>query len=303
MNLLQLRYFQVVARREHISNAAQELYIAQPSLSRTIHRLEKEIGVPLFDRQGKSIRLNPFGQAFLEYVEQLFRLLEEGQQKVREMAGLEQGGISLVAASLIWLPALIQDFLAAYPSVQFQLSQRSLSDMVHQLETGGCDFCFSTTPVSKPSIQWRPLILEEILLVVPKGHRLAERGSVPLHEVAQEAVVMENVGNGLRDLIDDFCLQAGFTPRVVCEVNEPAALLQFVKAGLGVSFAPDLVEKQIHERGTVALHLTHPICQRTFGIAWHEEHYLSLAASTFRQFVIEYFAKLKERQKTGKNSA
>ena len=107
MDLLQLRYFLVVARREHISKAAEELYIAQPSLSRTIRRLEKEIGVPLFDRRGKSIRLNQFGQAFLEYVEQQFRLLEEGQHKVREMAGLEQGDISLAAASLLWLPDLV----------------------------------------------------------------------------------------------------------------------------------------------------------------------------------------------------
>ena len=105
MDLLQLRYFRVVARVEHMTKAAQELFIAQPSLSKTIRRLEKEIGVPLFDQQGRTIRLNQFGKAFLEHIERLFRELEEGQREVRDMAGLEQGEVSLVTASLYWLPS------------------------------------------------------------------------------------------------------------------------------------------------------------------------------------------------------
>jgi DNA-binding transcriptional LysR family regulator len=299
MDLLQFHYFRVVARREHMSKAAEDLCIAQPSLSKTIRRLEKELGVPLFDRQGRSLRLNRFGTVFLEHVEQLFRTLEEGQRKVRGMAGLEQGDIWLVAASLIWLPELLQQFLVAHPSVHFHLSQRSLADMLHQLETGACDFCFSSVPLIRPGIQWRPLLTDEILLVVPAGHRLAGRDTVPLREVAQEAVVMEQVGNGLRDLLDDFYRQASFTPQVVYEVDEPAALLQFVKAGLGVAFVPALVKKLISEQIFTTLHLVHPTCQRTLGIAWHEEHYLSPAARAFRQFVMEYFVEPEQEAPSG----
>jgi len=87
MDLLQLRYFRVVARLEHMTKAPRSFFIAQPSLSQTIGRLEKEIGVPLFDRHGRVIRLNQFGKAFLEHVETLFRELEEGQRKVQDMAG------------------------------------------------------------------------------------------------------------------------------------------------------------------------------------------------------------------------
>ena len=123
------------------------------------------------------------------------------------------------------------------------------------------------TPLIKPSIQWRPLRTEEIVLVVPPTHRLAAQERIPLHEVAHEAVVIEKVGYGIRDLIDNFCQQAGFTPRIPYEIDEPAALYAFVKAGLGVAFSPAIMKKQISEQALLSLHLTNPTCQCTFGIA------------------------------------
>lgn len=294
MDLLQLHYFRVVARKEHMTKAAEELSIAQPSLSKTIRRLEREIGVPLFNREGRSISLNRFGMALLEHVEHIFHDLEEGQRKVRDMAGLEQGEVSLVAASLHWLPDLLHRFQLLHPSVHFHLSQRSPTEMPQQLESGACDFCFLSTPLIKPSIKWKLLLTEEILLAVPIGHRLAERTSIPLCEVAHEPVVIEKAGGDLRDLIDTFCQQAGFTPRIAYEMDEPTVLIEFVKAHLGLTFVPALAKKRVDEQNLLSLHLTNPTCQRTFGMAWHQEHYLSQAARTFRQFVIEYFANLEQ---------
>jgi len=288
MDLLQLRYFRVVARLEHMTKAAQELFIAQPSLSKTIGRLEKEIGVPLFDRHGRVIRLNQFGKAFLEHVETLFRELEEGQRKVQDMAGLDHGEISLGAATVNWLPDLLRRFQARYSAVRFHLSLcSSLAEMFHRLETGACDFCFLPTPGLQPGIEWQPMHTEEILLVVPQTHRLAGEAHVPLSEVAHEAVVIEKVGSGLRDAMETYCQQAGFTLRPAYEIDEPAALFSFVNARLGVGFTTGLMEKQVHEHGFTSLHLTLPACQLVCGVAWHKEHYLSQAARAFHQFLLE----------------
>lgn len=296
MEILQLRYFRVVARVEHMTNAAEELGITQPSLSKIIGRLEQEVGVPLFDRPGRSIRLNKFGKAFLEHVEMMFRVLDEGQRKVRDMAGIEHGEILLVAASLYWIPDLLHRFRIQHPSVNFQLLHRPLAEMAHRLETDACDFCFQSIPLIKPGIKWKPLLTDDIFLVVSPEHRLANRESIPLRTIADEPVVIEQVGNGLRDLIDNFCRQAGFTPRIVCEIDEPAALYEFVKANIGVAFTPALMSKQIEEHGLRALRLTSPKCQRTFGIAWRQEHYLSQAARAFQQFAIAYFADLEKKR-------
>ena len=290
MDLLQLRYFRVVARVEHMTEAAEELSIAQPSLSKTIGHLEKEIGVPLFDRQGRGIRLNRFGKIFLEHVDAIFYELEEGQRHVRDIAGLEQGEVSLSASSIYWLPDMLHSFQILHPAVHFHLSQCSFAEMSHRLETGACDFCFLSTPFVKPGICWKELRTEEILLIVPPTHRLAVQKIVPLSEIAHEDVVIEKVGNGLRDQIDTFCQQASFTLHPAYEIDEPAALFAFVKAQLGVGFTTALMEKRVREHGLIALHLTNPTCQRTFGIAWHQKHYLSQAAQAFYQFVVEYGA-------------
>lgn len=289
MDLLQLKYFRVVAQTEHMTKAAEMLYIAQPSLSQMIGRLEEELGVPLFDRQGRQIRLNRFGRAFLEHVDRLLAELEEGQRKVRDMAGLGQGQVSLTVTALRLMPEILSSFLARYPQVSFQLSQGSTMQMQSQLESGEIDLCISALPITHPGIQWRPLLTEEIFLVVPPRHRLAGRGTVPLCEVAHETFVSVPPGNGLRDLMDMLCKEAGFTPHVRYEGDEPAAIYDLVDAGLGIAFAPAIAWKQAGKPGETWLHITDPICQRTLGLAWHKERYLSQAARSFRQFVIEYF--------------
>ncbi|GHO98190.1 LysR family transcriptional regulator [Reticulibacter mediterranei] len=286
MDLLQLRYFQVVARLEHMTKAAEELFIAQPSLSKTIRRLEREMGVPLFERQGRVIRLNTFGKTFLAHVETMFRELEEGQRKVRDMAGLEHGEVSLSATTVFWLPDLLHRFQTRYPSVRFHLSQCELAEMAHRLETGVCDFCFVPAPLPSRGLQWKLLRTEEILLVVPPTHRLAGQEGVPLSEVARETIVIERVGTGLRDQMESCCRQAGFTLRPSYEIDEPAALFAFVQAQLGVGFTTALMKKRVHEYGLTTLHLT-PACQRAYGAAWHQEHYLSQAARAFHHFLME----------------
>jgi DNA-binding transcriptional LysR family regulator len=277
-----------------MTKAAEELSIAQPSPSKTIRRLEKEIGVPLFDRRERSLRLNQFGKIFLAHVETIFSELEEGQREIRDMAGLEQGVISLIAASLPWIPDLLRRFQMVHPSIRFRLSQCPFVEIPQRLETGAYDFAFLSTPLLKSGIQWRSLLAEEILLVVPRNHRLAGRRYVPLREVAHEAVVIEKAGSGLRDLVEMYCQQAGIMLTIPYEIDEPATLFAFVEAGLGVGFTPALMKKQLNENALSSIHLTNPTCERTLGIAWQEKRYLSQAAQAFSRFVIEYFAALEQ---------
>lgn len=113
MEFLQLQYFQAVARHEHMTNTAKELNVSQPSLSNSIQRLEKNLGVPLFERQGRNIKLNEFGKTYLQRVEQAFMELEEGQRELTDMAGLEHGVISIAVP-----PVCIAHFTKriSYPS-------------------------------------------------------------------------------------------------------------------------------------------------------------------------------------------
>lgn len=293
MDLLQLKYFQVVAQLEHMTRAAEKLYLAQPSLSQSIAKLEEELGVPLFDRQGRRIHLNQFGRAFLKRVERIFRELEEGKREVTDMAGLERGSISLAVASTQPLPELLSGFLAHYPRVRFRLfQQHSLTTVVQQLERGEIDLCISSPPIERPGITWVRLLTEELYLLVPGGHRLSGRGSIHLSEAAQESFISLKPGHGLRDLTDELCKQAGFVPNVAFEGDEAATIRGLVSAGLGVTFVAGKSWQLPPEQPFALLRIDEPVCQRTIGLAWLEDRYLSEAARRFQQFIIEYFSRL-----------
>src|SRR5947209_5339619 len=119
MELAQLRYFAVTAQLQHMTQAAQALSITQPSLSQAIAKLEDELGAPLFDRQGRAIRLNPFGAAFLTWVEQALTAIDAGKHEVDDLAGLEHGIIRLGVHGLQGFSALFRAFLQHYPQTTF----------------------------------------------------------------------------------------------------------------------------------------------------------------------------------------
>ena len=237
MDLLQLKYFQVVAQLEHMTRAAEQLAIAQPSLSQSIAKLEEDLGVPLFERQGRRIRLNQFGKVFLKRVERVFLELEEAKREISDLAGLEQGLITLAVASTQPLPDLLSAFLAQYPHVRFRLfQQHSLTTVVQQLERGEIDLCISSPPIEQPGITWVPLMTEEIFLLVSNKHPLANRGTIRLIEAANEPFVSLKAGHRLRDITDNLCKQAGFVPTIAFEGDETATIRGLVTAGLGVTF-------------------------------------------------------------------
>jgi DNA-binding transcriptional LysR family regulator len=292
VEFLQLKYFQTVAQLEHMTKAAEQLQIAQPSLSKTIARLEEDLGVPLFDRQGRQIRLNAYGKAFLDRVKRAFMELNEGKREIRDLAGLNQGMVTLSVSIPSILPGLLSSFLAQYPDVHFRQYLESPSSMKQQLENGEVDFSISSEPIEGPDIEWRPLITEEIFLVVPPGHPLSGRDSVLLSEVKHEPFISMNAGNGFRDLTDRFCHMAGFTPNICFSVDEPDVIGRLVRQGLGIAFVPALSWLAASPRLSNRLRIIEPTCQRTIGLAWSKRRYLSSAAQRFREFVIQYFATL-----------
>jgi len=293
MELQQLKYFQTVARLQHFTHAAEELFISQPSLSRAIANLEEELGAPLFDRLGRQVRLNRLGRTFLRRVERIFVELEEGKHEVADLIGPERGVVTFaflhtVGARL--LPGLLSSFRAQHPHIDFRLSQNSAGLMLQQLEEGEIDLCIASPSYQKAGIGWVNLMTEELFLAVPPNHPLAGRGSVRLIEVAEENFISLKPANGIRQITDNLCRQAGFEPKIAFEGEEMNTARGLVAAGLGVSLVPELAWQGISDPLPARLRIEEPLCQRTIGLAWMEERYLSAAARLFRTFIIDYFA-------------
>ncbi|WGV61655.1 LysR family transcriptional regulator [Brevibacillus brevis] len=287
MELLQLQYFLTVARMEHVTEAARSLHVTQSSLSKTIQRLEEDLGVPLFDRTGRKLRLNEFGSKFLCRVERALFELEQGKLELRDLSNPEHGTLELAVTTASTLPNILREFRKKRPDIQFHVQMLTTQEMVTLLHKGEVDFCLSSPPIQDDDIECEIVFIDPILVAVPRGHRLADRSIVSLTELKDESFVGVKKGYGTRDLVDSICKSVGFVPTYVYEGDEPARLIQLVEAEIGIAFIPSTA-RDSREQITYLRVENHELV-REIALLWHKSRYISRAAQEFREVVVDYF--------------
>ncbi|MFJ7421063.1 LysR family transcriptional regulator [Streptomyces uncialis] len=286
MDLLQLRYFQAVARYEHMSRAAEELRVAQPSLSRTIARLEADLGTTLFDRRGRRIRLNEYGAMFLRHVDRALSELDDGRRALLDARDTGLGRVGVASETLLTITHLLGSFRAAYPRADVRLHQSTAEEMDRQLRAGEVDFCVASQPLTGANLDSVELAREEVLLAVPRGHWLDGRESVTIPEIAHEPFVTTRPGHWQRALLDRMFASEGLTPLLSCEGDEPGASQDMISAGLGIGLIP-AISRRVGTESHVPVawvHMAAPDCHRVLTLVWNRDTYLSDAARKFREF-------------------
>lgn len=286
-----LSYFKLVAEMEHLTRAAGELRVAQPSLSRTIASLEEDLGVKLFDRVGNGIRLNRYGRIVLHHTNNILRELRDIGD---ELADEQERGerivtISLYAASKL-LPHLILAFKEEFPDIRLQIIQQSLM----QANQGECDISIFSSLSPSTQKNTLSLIEEEIFLAIPKDSPLAQKEEIQLQDAAEMEFICLHKGKSLRTITDMYCQMAGFTPQVVLECDSPEMVRELILAGVGISFVPSVTWQGMDTRNILLRHISFPKCRRYLELSWREG-YLSPSAILFRDFVQDYFLELQER--------
>ncbi|WP_445505555.1 LysR family transcriptional regulator [Niallia sp. 03091] len=287
----QLEYFQTLARIQHFTQAAKILHITQPALSRSIAKLEEELGVPLFERQGRKVCLNRYGKMFLKRIEVAITEVEKGKQELLEELNPNSGTVSLAFLHITGtqlVPTILREFGKKYPNIQFELSQFSNDVAMQKLEQGKCDFFITSSVVLKEGIRKLDLLTEELFVAVPTGHHLSQNKEIELYQIMDEPFIGIKPNCGLRDTLDLFFQKMGFTPKIKFEGEEVITVAGLVSAGLGVSILPATPALQMD--GISWLKLKEPRCSRNIGIAWSENHYMPPSAQLFRKFIIEQYA-------------
>lgn len=289
MDFLQLKYFQTVARCEHMTHAAGELHIAQPSLSKSITRLEEELGVSLFDRTSRQIKLNQYGKVFLQNVDKIFAQLDDGIRQLHDMKDNENQTIRLSFNNMYPFARLIKEYLSLYPNTKFHQTIGSFKEMQHQLENSEVDLCISSPPLTGDGIECITLFSEEIFLVVPHDHRFSQRKSISLIEAANEEFISLKEGFGIRDLTERLCLQAGFAPNIIFESQVAINIPDMVNANLGVALLPMLGWEKNIEKNSVWLHIDDIEASRITALSYLKGRYLSSAVLKFKDFAIKKY--------------
>jgi DNA-binding transcriptional LysR family regulator len=282
VELHQLRYFLAVARHRHFSRAAQELRVAQPSISQQIQKLERELGVRLFDRTRRGVGLTEAGEAFLPRAERALEQLEEARLELEELSGLQRGHLSVGSPPSIGthlMPAAFAAFHQRHPGILTSFRQAGSLALVEMVRTGVLDLAVVMLPVERAQLASSPLMPDELVLAVPPDHPLRNAPSVSLSELAREPFVLFQEGYDLRELILSACKQAGFEPRVALDGGEMDSVPRFVAAGLGVTILPRMVAEGLGEPPWVPI--ADPQLTRTIGIAWRRDRYQSAASRAF----------------------
>ncbi|MFI8823130.1 LysR family transcriptional regulator [Streptomyces sp. NPDC053431] len=263
MDLHALRQFVVVARLEHLSRAAEELRVAQPSLSRTIARLEGDLGTPLFDRGGR-MRLNDAGRVFLRHAERCLGELDAGRRAVAEASGEGFGTVRLASETFLTLTGPLGAFKRAHPAVEVELHQMAAGEMARRLRAREVDLCVASQPVGGEGLEAVELLDEAVWVVTPLGHPLAGRSSVSVAELADEPFVTTRRGHWQRRLLDRLFVGNGLgPPRIVCQGDEPSATAILVAAGLGIGLIPDMARRSATRAPVAWIPVEAPDCRRT----------------------------------------
>jgi DNA-binding transcriptional LysR family regulator len=291
-----LRQFAVVAREEHLTRAAELLGVPQPTLSRSIARLEAELGLPLFTRPGRSIRLTRHGRALLDAAERAVAVLAGPLESLASETDPATGRVALGFLHTLGgetVPRLLKDFRARHPLVRFALVQDSAHELLAGLRDGEIDLCLTSPLPQAPDTATGRLYEQRIDLFVPVSHRLAarHRDGMPLAEAADEDFIAMEPGYGLRAITDDLCRAAGFEPRITFEGEEVDTARGLVGAGLGVSLLP-ATASSLADPAVAAVRITTPKAARTVGIAWPADRPLTPPATAFRDFALTYAGRL-----------
>lgn len=287
MDLNTLTQFLAVARLEHLSRAADELRIAQPSLSRSIARLESELGVPLFDRAGR-LRLNDAGQLFRDYVERSLGELDAGRRAVAETTGAGFGAVRLASETFLTFTGPLAAYKRAHPDVDVELHQMPAAEMARSLQARDVDLCIASQPIAAEGLESVQLFDEPVGVGTSLEHPLADRSSVTVDELAGESFISAGRGHWQRRLLERLFAARNLTPEIVCEVDELSAIAELISAGLGIGLVPGIARRVAASVPGAWIAVDSPDCRRTATLYWRAGSRLPTAARLMRTTIADW---------------
>jgi len=240
MELRHLRSFMAVAEGLSFRGAAERLRVAQPSLSAQIKGLEAELGVRLFDRSTRSVRLTPAGRLLVEEAKTVLAASARAEERVRAaehgLAGTLRVGVIAPAANA-WLAGILRAYRQRFRGVQFSLFDLTSTEQLRRLHAGELDAGLLRPPILFPELAYKFVAESRQVLAVPAGHRLARKRRVEWRDFDDEELVLvdPNAQHGFYDAFLGECAKAGAHPRPVQYANDIQTKMWLISAGFGIA--------------------------------------------------------------------
>ncbi|MDQ6730332.1 MAG: LysR substrate-binding domain-containing protein [Actinomycetota bacterium] len=294
MDLRQLGYLVALAEEGNFTRAAASVHVAQPALSQQIRRLEDELGLALVERTTRRVALTEAGGLLVVRARRILAELEAASAELEAVRGMYTGHVTLGAMHTMGpvdLSLAVAVFAQRHPHVLFTVREQSSEEMAEMLRVDELDLAFLsvTERVESHGLGLHRLVLEELVAVLPPGHRLARRRQLRMADLADEPFVSFRAGARLRELLMSAGREAAFEPRVTLESNESQRIRRLVSRGLGVAILPRSDAEGPGAEVAVAT-LTEPRLERDITLAWREGRRHAPAAAEFLDLARELFA-------------
>src|SRR5947208_7150979 len=293
MDLRQLRYLVALAEERHFTRAAAREHIAQPALSQQIRRLEEEVGVTLVERTTRQVTITHAGRLLVARARRILGEIDAASAELAALKGMESGRVTVGTMHTmgpidVSLPLAI--FHERHPGIELEVREQSSEELARMLRDDTLDLAFLsvTERVESHGLGLHQLVSEELVVVLPREHRLGRRRKVRMAELADEDFISFREGARLRELLGQAGRQAGFDPRVKLESNESRRIRRLVSRGLGVAILPR--SDAIGSDAEIAVaKLEEPRLFRDITLAWREGRRLTPAADELLQQETENF--------------
>ena len=296
MELLQLKYFLLLSKTQHVSRTAEMLNISQPSLSSTIKKLEEELGVPLFIRKGRNIELSEYGKAYAGFVEDALLAIENGSRTIDNMRSASDNIINLgVLSPYIWAE-IFSDFSSRCPDVRLNRYSVEGSHFVNDILDGRIDMYLGAVngieDLESSKIQYKVLYEDDMVLQVHESHPFAGRTEIDLRECAGEAFINLDEETSLQQFVNTLFEDAGFQPKVVM-VCDYTLRDQMVADNHGVMVTTRLSALKSEHKNLRYITLSNPASKRKLGLVWRKNMVFTTAMKQFYDCGVEFYENFK----------
>jgi LysR family transcriptional regulator, hydrogen peroxide-inducible genes activator len=284
MDLDQLRYFLKVAERQSFTRAAADLAISQPALSRSVQKLEEELGQPVFERSARAVTLTDAGQLLQARVRQALTLLDDTKAEITDdgrTGRLRVGAIPTVAP--YYLPEVLNRFTRSFPEASIMVREDTTAVLLKACADGELDLAILALPVAAPYLEIEKLFDEELLLVMPPDHQLAEKTTIRITDVEPYPFILLDEAHCLTDTIVSFCKQRSFQPVAVERTSQLATIQELVSLSHGVSLIPDMARRCDRSDQRVYRSLAGRRPTRTIAAVWNPYRFQSRLLLAFRE--------------------
>ncbi|GEO69134.1 LysR family transcriptional regulator [Levilactobacillus acidifarinae] len=297
MNLRHLIFFKELARTQHMSQAAENLGISQPSLSYAIKKLEDELQVPLFEPDGRNIRLTNLGETYLKYVTVALNSLDQGDELLSQLINPKTGHINLGFTYTLGqrlVPELLQNFSQqdGNQQVTFSLGQSNSADLLDDLNAEKYDLVMASRvdqlhdQDTERLFNFYPVVQQEIVAAIPNNHPLAQKPHLYLQDLKDEPLIMFSQNSGLRPLIEKILAQKHLKPNIKFQVEEDYTMVGFVQHGMGIALIPNL--PQLDPQTVTIRHLEDNQLEHDLYLITQPNRFMAPSVQRFQEFVRQY---------------